>query len=386
MPRVRCRRPAGGVPGPRARAGRPAGRLPRRAGRDAGPAAGDRRGRRLLPRHERELGRRVHDQPSGPTRWSTRRTPRSPTSSAPPRPDEIKFGANMSTPDAPPRALDRGDPRAGRRDRRHDASTTRRTSATWRAMAADRGVTVQTVDIDPTDVTLDLEDLESKLGAADEARRGRLRQQRGRHDQPGPRHRRPGPRGRRADLRRRRRVRAARPDRRRGPRHRLPRLLGLQVVRAAPRACCTARPTSSSALPVFKVRPAHDRCETGTPNFEAHRRHARRDRLPARRRARLRRRRRRAGRRRRQRAPARAGRRRWSPSPTTSATLVSRLIDGLEAIVGVTIHGITDPARFGARVPTVVGLDRGRPPAGGRGGARRATASTPGTATSTRPA
>ena len=36
--------------------------------------------------------------------------------------------------------------------------------STWRAMAADRGVTVQTVDIDPSDVTLDLEDLESKLG------------------------------------------------------------------------------------------------------------------------------------------------------------------------------------------------------------------------------
>ena len=35
--------------------------------------------------------------------------------------------------------------------------------STWRAMAADRGLTVHTVDIDPTDVTLDLEDLESKL-------------------------------------------------------------------------------------------------------------------------------------------------------------------------------------------------------------------------------
>src|SRR5690242_1100953 len=36
--------------------------------------------------------------------------------------------------------------------------------STWRAMAADRGVTVHTVDIDPDDVTPDLEDLESKLG------------------------------------------------------------------------------------------------------------------------------------------------------------------------------------------------------------------------------
>ena len=33
--------------------------------------------------------------------------------------------------------------------------------------------------------------------------------------------------------------------------------------------------------------------------------------------------------------------------------LVTRLIDGLERIEGVTIHGITDRARFAARVPTV---------------------------------
>jgi selenocysteine lyase/cysteine desulfurase len=29
------------------------------------------------------------------------------------------------------------------------------------------------------------------------------------------------------------------------------------------------------------------------------------------------------------------------------------LIDGLDSIRGLTIHGITDPARFGERVPTV---------------------------------
>jgi selenocysteine lyase/cysteine desulfurase len=33
--------------------------------------------------------------------------------------------------------------------------------------------------------------------------------------------------------------------------------------------------------------------------------------------------------------------------------LVTRLIDGLEAIRGVTIHGITDRARIAERVPTV---------------------------------
>ena len=33
--------------------------------------------------------------------------------------------------------------------------------------------------------------------------------------------------------------------------------------------------------------------------------------------------------------------------------LVGRLIDGLGAIAGVAIHGIADPTRFAARVPTV---------------------------------
>ena len=33
--------------------------------------------------------------------------------------------------------------------------------------------------------------------------------------------------------------------------------------------------------------------------------------------------------------------------------LVTRLIDGLEALDGITIHGITDRADFGSRVPTV---------------------------------
>ena len=72
--RLRCRRAPHRVPGPRARAGRPAGRLPRWPGRHAGPAAGDRRGGRLLPRHERQLGRRVRDQRGVATRWPPRRT------------------------------------------------------------------------------------------------------------------------------------------------------------------------------------------------------------------------------------------------------------------------------------------------------------------------
>ena len=78
-------------------------------------------------------------------------------------PDEIKFGYNMST-----LTLHIGrsiGATLGPGDEivvttlDHEANV-----STWRAMAADRGVTVQTVDIDPDDVTLDLEDLESKLG------------------------------------------------------------------------------------------------------------------------------------------------------------------------------------------------------------------------------
>ncbi|MEP6639751.1 MAG: aminotransferase class V-fold PLP-dependent enzyme, partial [Chloroflexota bacterium] len=78
-------------------------------------------------------------------------------------PDEIKFGANMTTLTlhigrSIGATLEPGD-EVIVTTLDHEANV-----STWRAMAADRGVTVKTVDIDPTDVTLDLEDLESKLG------------------------------------------------------------------------------------------------------------------------------------------------------------------------------------------------------------------------------
>ena len=78
-------------------------------------------------------------------------------------PDEIKFGANMSTLTlhigrSIGATLQPGDEIVVTR-LDHEANV-----STWRAMAADRGVTVQTVDIHDDDVTLDLEDLESKLG------------------------------------------------------------------------------------------------------------------------------------------------------------------------------------------------------------------------------
>ena len=77
--------------------------------------------------------------------------------------DEIKFGQNMSS-----LTLHIGrciGATLGPRDEivvttlDHEANV-----STWKAMAADRGVTVHQVDIRPDDVTLDLEDLESKLG------------------------------------------------------------------------------------------------------------------------------------------------------------------------------------------------------------------------------
>ena len=109
-------------------------------------------------------GRRLHDERARATRWSTRRTRRSPTSSAPRRPDEIKFGHNMSTLTLHIGRSHRGDARAAATRSSSRRSTTRRTSRTWKAMAADRGVTVRPGRHPPDDVTLDLEDLESKLG------------------------------------------------------------------------------------------------------------------------------------------------------------------------------------------------------------------------------
>ena len=43
-------------------------------------------------------------------------------------------------------------------------------------------------------------------------------------------------------------------------------------------------------------------------------------------------------------------------------TLLSQLIEGLQAIPGITIAGITDPARYGERLPTVVFIKDGHTP------------------------
>lgn len=265
-------------------------------------------------------------------------------------PDEIKFGYNMST-----LTLHVGrsiGATLGPGDEivvttlDHEANV-----STWRAMAADRGVTVHTVEIHTDDVTLDLEDLESKLssktklvavGYASNA------------------------------------VGTVNPVREIVARaHEVGALTYVDAVAYAPHGpidvaaldtdflvCSTykwfgphlgalyGKRAILEGLPVFKVLPAHDRWETGTPSFEsiagtlaatdylrdigrnfgdvaaapgaAHGSERRRELVAA-----------------------------MTAIAAYERALVTRLIDGLEGIEGVTIHGITDRARFDARVPTV---------------------------------
>ena len=218
-------------------------------------------------------------------------------------------------------------------------------------MAADRGVTVQKVDIREDDVTLDLEDLESKLsprtklvavGYASNA---------------------VGTVNPVAEI-------VARA-------HEVGALAYIDAVAYAPHGpidvqaldadflVCSAykwfgphlgalygKADVLDSLPAFKVRPAHDRFETGTPAFESiagtlaatdYLRDVGRSYGDV------------AG------APGAAEgseRRRELVAGMTAIVayereLVGRLISGLQGVRGVTIHGITDPARAAERVPTV---------------------------------
>ena len=107
-------------------------------------------------------------------------------------------------------------------------------------------------------------------------------------------------------------------------------------------------------LPAFKVRPAHDRFETGTAAFESIAGHARGDRLPARRRARVRRRRGAPGA-----ADASERRRELVAGDDRDRRLRARAgragsSTGSGRSRGVTIHGIVDPSPVRReRVPTV---------------------------------
>jgi cysteine desulfurase family protein (TIGR01976 family) len=265
-------------------------------------------------------------------------------------PDEIKFGANMTTLTlhigrSIGATLQAGDEIVVTR-LDHEANV-----STWRAMAADRGVTVQTVDIDDADVTLDLEDLESKLGpktklvAVGYASNA---------------------------------VGSVNPVREIVARaHEVGALTFVDAVAYAPHGPIDVRALDTDflacsaykwfgphvgvlygkagvldRLPAYKVRPAHDRFETGTPNFEGiagtlaatdYLRDVGRDYGDV------------AG------APGAADaseRRRELVAAMVAIAeyergLVTRFIDGLEAVPGLTVHGITDRARFATRVPTV---------------------------------
>jgi cysteine desulfurase family protein (TIGR01976 family) len=231
---------------------------------------------------------------------------------------------------------------------------------TWKAMAADRGLTVHTVDIDPDDVTLDLEDLESKLskktrlvavGYASNA------------------------------------VGTINPVREIVARaHEVGALTYIDAVAYAPHGPIDVQALDTDFLvcsvykwfgphlgalygkaailddlPAYKVRPAHDKWETGTQSFEAiagalaatdYLRDVGRNNGDV------------TG------APdasdASERRRELVAGMVAIADyeryLVTRLIDGLEGIDGVTIHGITDRSRLTERVPTVAISIEGIPP------------------------
>lgn len=225
--------------------------------------------------------------------------------------------------------------------------------STWEAMAADRGLTVRRVDIREDDVTLDLEDLESKLNS-----RTRLVAV-----------------GYASNA-----VGTINPVREIVARaHEVGALAYIDAVAYAPHGpidvqaldadflVCSAykwfgphlgalfgKAEVLDTLPAFKVRPAHDRFETGTAAFESIAGAlAATDYL------------RDVGRR--YGSPAAADRRSELVAGMEAIIdyergLVTRLIDGLESVPGVTVHGITDPARSVDRVPTVaLSLERIHP-------------------------
>lgn len=274
-------------------------------------------------------------------------------------PDEIKFGANMTTltfhlSRSIGATLGPGD-EVVVTTLDHDANV-----APWRAMAADRGLTVHTVDIREDDVTLDLEDLEARLGP-----RTKLVAV-----------------GYASNA-----VGSVNPVREIVARaHEVGAWTYVDAVAYAPHGpidvqalgtdflVCSAykwfgphvgalygRADILDRLPAYKVRPAHDRFETGTSNFEGiagtlaatdYLRDVGRVAGDVR------------G------APgasdASERRRELVAGMTAIAAyerdLVTRLIDGLEAIPDVTIHGITHRAAFGSRVPTVSVSIAGRHP------------------------
>lgn len=262
--------------------------------------------------------------------------------------DEVKFGANMTTltfhvSRSIGATLSPGD-EVVVTTLDHEANV-----SPWRAMAADRGLTVRTVDIRPEDGTLDLDDLDAKLGE-----RTRLVAVGLASNAIGT-------------------INPVREIVRRA--HAVGALAYVDAVHYAPHGpidvaaldadllACSAykffgphvgvlygRAELLDRLPAYKVRPAHDRFETGTPNFEGiagtlaalgylagvGRRygadHAAE--FPGL-----------AGRSLELRTALRAIR-------VHEMRLFERFVAGLAAIPGVTLWGIADPARFDERTPT----------------------------------
>ncbi|HZC33563.1 MAG TPA: cysteine desulfurase-like protein [Candidatus Bathyarchaeia archaeon] len=262
-------------------------------------------------------------------------------------PDEIKFGANMTTltfhlsrslgamfapgDEIVVTTLD------------HEANV-----SPWRRLADDRGLVVRTVDIRPDDVTLDLEGLEAALGS-----RTRLVAV-----------------GYASNA-----VGSINPVREIVARaHEVGALTWIDAVHYAPHGPIDVRELGTDflvtsvykwfgphlgavyglaevldRLPEYKVRPAHDRFETGTQNFEGI-----------------------AGARAAVEYLASVGDRFGEGDGTAplenrrarvlagmraiqawEAGLVERLLRGLASIPGVRVHGIADPARIAERTPTV---------------------------------
>jgi cysteine desulfurase family protein (TIGR01976 family) len=263
-------------------------------------------------------------------------------------PDEIKFGANMTTltfhlSRSLGATMEAGDEIVVT-TLDHEANV-----SPWRRLAEDRDLVVRTVDIRPDDVTLDLEGLEAALGP-----RTRLVAV-----------------GYASNA-----VGTINPVREIVARaHEIGALTWIDAVHYAPHGPIDVRELGTDflvtsvykwfgphlgavygradvldRLPDYKVRPAHDRFETGTQNFEAIAgAGAAADYLAS------------VGERfgeggagaaadSSRRARIVAGMR---AIQTWEAGLGERLLRGLAGIPGVRIHGIADPARIAERTPTV---------------------------------
>lgn len=260
-------------------------------------------------------------------------------------PDEIKFGANMTSltfhlSRSIGASLAPGDEIVVT-TLDHEANV-----APWRAIAADRGLTVRTVDIDVDDCTLDLDDLDAKLSS-----RTRL-------VAVGYASNAVGTINPVAEIVRRAHAAGA--------------LAWVDAVAYAPHGAIDVRAldvdflvTSAykwygphlgavygraavlEALPVYKVRPAHDRFETGTGAFESIAGAGAAAEYLAWLGGRF------------GEAPEGAPRRQrivagMAAIRAHELALHGRLFDGLQAIRGVRVLGIADPGRFEAeKVPTI---------------------------------